>query len=313
MTKAWLALALVGSALAAACSNTDSGTLGNTRNRGTSTPGTGADTDTPTDGTTPQTGPVATNSPEGKAFYIASVHPILSTACGACHGAAGPGPSWLTSANAEQSYAQLFQSGYVVTSSRLTTKGAHGGMTTNVLTPAQVATFNQWVAMELADGGEEAPPNILAKIGDCFDLTLFDAMKMGDWRPTPRNNNNRPAGMTAQQWNENQDTCTGCRSACFTCHSQGDGNFFDAVGQTALPKDTTFVNTKQTPYISKFFAVTPDGKPMASDSMKLKQDSTMKTGRDTHPLLNMTDAQMAAIKAFTDDAIAKFNAGTCGK
>ena len=299
-------------ALIAACGDGSSDSLTNARKNGStsSTPTEGTTTD-PTTGTTSQ--PVATNSPAGKAFYKASVHPILQATCGTCHSAAGPGPAWFTPTDSEQSYAQLFQAGYVVQNSRITTKGAHDGSTTNVLNADQITTYNKWVAMELADGGEEAPPTVLAKFGTCFDQTLFDAMKMGDWRPTPRNDQNKPATFTSTQWNENQNTCTGCRSACYTCHSQGESNYINAIGQAALPATTTYESTKVAPYISKFFAVSPDGKPIASDSIKLKQDSTMKQGRDTHPLLNMTTAQMTAIKAFTDDAIAKYTAGTCGK
>ncbi len=50
----------------------------------------------------------STNSPAGKEFYKANVHPFMASKCGACHGTAGPGPAWLTSADAEKSYAQLF-------------------------------------------------------------------------------------------------------------------------------------------------------------------------------------------------------------
>lgn len=302
-------------ALVAACGDGSSDSLTNVRKNG-NTAGT---TDGTTDGTDTTTGtassPVATNSPAGKAFYKASVHPFLQTTCGTCHSAAGPGPAWFTPTDSEASYSQLFTAGYVVQNSRITVKGAHDGSTTNVLSADQIATYNKWVSMELADGGQEAPPNILAKLGDCFDRTKFDAMKMGDWKPTPRTNNNKPAGFTGN-WTENQDTCTGCRSACYTCHSDDPATgFSNAVGNVVLPVDTTFNNTKLTtpPYITKFFAASPDGKAIASNGIKSKSDSTMKTGRDTHPLLNMTTAQMTAIDAFVTDAVTKYNAGTCGK
>ena len=313
-----LGVVLVSAALVAACGDgsSDSLTNGKTPTSPTST-GTGANA---TDGTDAATGttssPVATNSPAGKAFYIASVHPLLQTTCGTCHGAAGPGPAWFTPTDAEQSYAQLFQAGYVVQNSRITVKGAHDGSTTNVLSADQIATFNKWVSMELADGGKEAPPSILAKLGDCFDRTLFDAMKMGEWKPTPRGNGNNPGGtFTPTTWNENANNCTGCNSPCYTCHSADPATgYANAVG-SALSVDTTFNNTKMTapPYITKFFAVSPDGKAIASNGIQLKSDSTKKTGKGSHPWFELTAAQKTAVQAFTADTVSKYTAGTCGK
>jgi hypothetical protein len=270
-------------------------------------------------GTTPSSsspsGPVATNSPEGKAFFKASVHPFMAQACGTCHDVAGPGPNWLTVADAEKSYAQLFSQGYVIAQSRVTTKPAHGGVTTNALSGVQVATYNQWVGMELKDGGAKAPPQILEKLGTCFDRAKFDAMQMGQWRTTQRTANNNTNAINP--WNENANNCTGCNNApCSTCHSADPAtNFNNAVGSPLLPPETTFENTKLTApaYISKFFGVSPDGKPVASDGIKKKSDATKKDKAYTHPMYTLNANQQTALDAFVTDAITKFAAGTCGK
>jgi hypothetical protein len=202
-----------------------------------------------------------------------------------------------------------------VRQSRIVLKPAHGGVTNNVLTPAQIQTYNQWVEMELKDGGEKAPPNVLEKLGSCFDREKFDAMQMGQWRTTRRTIGNNINNVTP--WNENANNCTGCDNApCSTCHSADPAtNFSCAVGNNLLPPDTTFENTKLTSpaYITKFFGVSPEGKPIPSDGIKKKSEATMKDKAYTHPMYRLTDRQQAALDAFVQDVIQKYNAGTCGR
>ncbi len=313
-------------ATAAACADdTDALTNGGARQptrSGTSSSGGGGDgtasssgaPGTSSSGGTPS-GPVATNSPAGKEFFKSNVFPFMSSKCGACHGAAGPGPAWITMTDAEASYAQLFQVGYVIQQSRVTQKPAHGGVTTNVLSPTEIATYNQWVEMELKDGGQQAPPNILEKLGSCFDRTKFDAMKLGEWRTTRRTDNNNTNNVTP--WNENANNCTGCNNApCTTCHSADAAtNFKNAVGNPLLPADNTFEESKltQPAYITKYFGVSPDGKPIASDALKKKSDATKKDKAYTHPMYSLTTEQQTALDAFVADVITKYTAGTCGK
>jgi hypothetical protein len=323
-----LGIALATATVVAACGGTptdslegeDDNTPGSTRTGGKKTGGTrstqGGSTpgdSTPGDDGT-SSGPVATNSPAGKEFYKANVHPLMSQKCGSCHGTAGPGPAWLTAADAEKSYAQLFQVGYVVTNSRIVQKTAHGGSTTNFLAAAEAAKYNEWVAMELEDGGNEAPPNVLEKLGTCFDRTKFDAMQLGQWRTTRRTANNNTNQVNP--WNENANNCTGCDNApCTTCHSADAAtNFKNSVGNNLLPANSTFEETKLTSpaYITKYFGVSPEGKPIASDAIKKKSDATKKDKAYTHPMFQLNNNQQAALDAFVQDVITKYNAGTCG-
>ena len=323
--RTFLGMALAAATLVAACGDgsTDTLTDGNGNGAGV---GTGTRKPATTGGTATNsasgdsdvgggTGAVPTNSPAGKEFYKANVHPFLAQSCGGCHDAAGPGTYYLTAGDAEKSYGQLFKVGYVVESSRIVVKPGHGGLTTNVLTSAQIGTYSQWVAMELKDGGAKATPNILATLGSCFDKAKFDAMKMGQWQTTRRTNNNNTNNVTP--WNENANNCTGCDNAqCTTCHSSDAAtNFNNAVGNPILPADTTFENTKLTTpaYITKFFGVSADGVPVASQGLLKKSDATKKDKAYTHPMYTLNAEQTTAVDAFVNDAIAKFAAGTCGK
>lgn len=324
-TRYLLAIALAAATVVAACGDASTDTLGNGKRTSVKSNGATAGEDDEDDGAndgssdgssdaTP-TGPVATNSPEGLAFFKESVHPFLVSTCGTCHTAAGPGPEWMTTSNPDKTYTQLFKAGYVLENSRIVVKGTHDGASNNALDATQKATFNQWVAMELSAGGSEAPPNILEKLGSCFDRAKFDAMQMGQWRTTRRTGNNNINDVTP--WNENANNCTGCENApCTTCHSADPAtNFNNAVGNTLLPDETTFENTKLTTpaYITKFFAVSADGTAIASDGIKKKGLATQKDKAYTHPMFSLTDKQQAALDAFVQDAITKFAAGTCGQ
>jgi hypothetical protein len=320
MTRMLLALAVAAGALVAACgdsTNTLADGSGQASGPGPNgaAPGGGGSGPGATGTSGGTTGSVATNSPAGKDFYKAQVHPFLASTCGPCHDTAGPGPNWLTPADPEKSYLQLFSQGYVVNQSRITVKGTHDGSTTNALNATQIGLYNQWVGMELKDGATKSTPQVLEKLGACFDQTKFDAMQMGQWKTTPRNGNNNTNNINP--WNENQNNCTGCNNTpCSACHSDDAAtNFNDAEGNNILPAGTTFANTKltQPAYITKFFGVSPDGKAIASDGIKKKSDATMLSHAYSHPMFTLTAQQQAAVDAFVQDAITKFTAGTCGQ
>jgi len=325
-----LAIGLAAGVMVAACDNGSTSTLqpgGNdptvsgddddddTTTGSTTKPGDvgGSKTPDPADPDTPVN--ATPNSPAGKEFYKASVHPTLSSKCGACHGPTGPGPNWFTAADADKSYAQLFQQGYVVQQSRIVVKGAHGSVTTNVLSATEKDTYSKWVSMEIKDGGTKATPNVLASLGGCFDRAKFDGMQMQNWGTTQRTNQNNTNKITP--WNEDANNCTGCRNGttCSTCHSADAAtNFVNAVGSPIFPADYTFNETKKTApaYISKFFGVGPDGKPIPSNGIQKKSDATQKDKAYTHPMFKLTPQQTAGVDAFVTDVITKFNAGQCG-
>jgi hypothetical protein len=318
--KYLLGIALAAAAAVAACGGGDDpNTLGDEKGTGGEAParvpgktggnGSGGDTNNPppdTGGTQPQPnagGGNATNSPAGQKFFVDNVFPFLKTGCGGCHGGAGAGgaPTWINNADALASYKLQFQMGYVVTNSRIVLKAPHGGSTTNELSTAQKTTFNQWVAMELKDGGNKATPNVMEKLGGCLDQTKFNAIGLQNLR-------------TIRRGNENANNCTGCDNAqCSTCHAGGEADFVNSFGVSTaiLPANNTFVQTQKQPFISKYFGVSPTGEPIASDAIQKKADATATAKPYTHPMFRLSTAQQTALKAFVDDAVSKYKAGTC--
>lgn len=263
-------------------------------------------------------GPVPTNSEAGKAFYKANVHPTMTSKCTSCHQTAGPGPAFLNT-DAETSYKMLFNAGYVVPQSRMVLKPAHGGSTTNMLVADEVKKYNDWVALEAKDGGTKAPPNILANIGKCFDRQKFDAMQVQNWVTTRRTNNNNQSGLPNNQWAENQDNCTGCDNApCRACHSADAAtNYVNATGNPVVPNSATytFEESKLTNpnYVRQYFGTSPDGKAVASEGIKKKSEATKKDKKYTHPMYQLNNQQQAALDAFVNDAVTRYNAGQCGQ
>lgn len=316
-----LGIALVTAGLVAACGDDpNGGGLGAyTRNGGTSdgdesstVPGQqgGGTNGSTAGGPTPVDTAPAPNT-EGKQFFVAQVHPLLSQSCGTCH-ETGPGPAWLKKTDAEVSYKMMLQLGYVSLQSRILLKGAHQGAP--ALTSEQTTKYTQWVNLELK-AGTKAPPNILEKLGGCFDKTTFDAMKLGDLRTVRRTNNNNTNQVTP--WNENDNNCTGCdNSPCRTCHSGDDATgFVLSIGNPNLPATYTFDQSKVTnpTYLQKYFGVSAAGEPIASNALKIKSDATAKDKAYTHPYYHLDAAMETRITAFVDATIAKYKStnGTC--
>lgn len=322
-----LGIAIGVAALVAACGDdpnggglgayTRGGGTGEGGEQGSSTVPGGNGAQQPGGGATGGAGPTpvdtaATPDTEGKKFFVANVHPSLAQTCGACH-ETGPGPAWLKKTDTEVSYKMMFQLGYVSQQSRIVLKGAHQGAP--ALTPDQSTKFSQWVALELKAGGGKAPPNVLEKMGACFDKAAFDAMQLGNMRTLRRTGNNNANQVTP--WNENDDNCTGCdNSPCRTCHSGDDATgFVLSIGNPNLPQTFTFDQSKLTTptYLQKYFGVSATGEPIPSNALKIKSDATAKDKAYTHPYYRIDAAMETRIAAFVDSAIAKYKAtnGAC--
>jgi len=326
--KYLLGIALSAATAVAACGGgADANSLGNGED-GTgddgSNPGTGGTGGTKTGGATPgkstgqggasdPSGPTPTNSPTGKDYFISNVYPFLQSGCSGCHlSGAGGAPKWM-GADADSSYLLQFANGFVIETSALLSKPAHGGSTSNVLTASQKDTYLKWVAMEKAGGGAKAQPNVLEKIAGCMDQTKFQAIGLQNLRTIQRTNNNNTQNVTP--WAENANRCTGCNQApCRDCHS-GDSatGFVMAIGSTQLPADFTFQQTKLTnpAYLQHYFGTDATGKPVASHAIETKATATSKAPAYSHPYFTLNATQIAAIDAFVQDAITKYNAGTC--
>ena len=322
-----LGLALVTAGVVAACGGSpdqgslnpggDNGTVPNAPSQGTKNPD-GTVTPNPTPAPNPGgpavPGNLPTNSKSGKAFFAASVQPILESKCATCHAAGGPGnPTYIVKGDASKTYDMVYLNGFAVASSRIVVKGMHSGGSAPALLAAEISTFNQWLALEVKDGGTKTQTNVLEKFGTCFDKTKFDAIKLGDLRTIRRQNGNNPQNLT-----ENANNCTGCdNKPCSTCHSSDDvTGFVNAIGNNILPADYTFEQTKllNPAFIRQYVSTTPTGEPMYNPGLMTKSTNTIeKAPAYSHPMFKITPTMETAIQDFVNDAITKQKAGTCGK
>jgi len=315
-----LGIALATAAAVAACGGgAESGTLGPggddpapTQGPGTTKPpGSPAN---PGDPAVPGTLP--TNSAAGKDFFAKNLQPVFDTKCSGCHQAGGTGnPTWMVKADASKTYDMVYLQGFATATSRIVVKGVHSGGGAPELTAPEKNLFAQWIALEAKDGGTKTQTNVLEKFGNCFDKTKFDAINFGLLKTVRRQNGNNP---TNQQENANQ--CTGCdNKPCSTCHAADDvTGFIMAIGNTNVSKDPsyTFEQTKKfdPPFIRQYVSTTPAGAPQYNPGVMSKSTNTVEKGLAySHPMFKVTPAMEASIKAFVDDAITKYTAGTCGK
>ena len=270
------------------------------------------------DGTTTTTPPpgggLPTNSKAGKAFYAKEVHPFLEAKCSGCHATGGIGnPSFIVKADAAKTYDAIYLNAYATATSRLVIKGVHSGGGAPELAAADKTKFAQWIALEIADGGQKTQVNVLEKFGTCFDKAKFDAIGFGQLRTIRRQNGNNP-----QNLNENANNCTGCdQAACNSCHSADDSTgFIMALGNQIFPAEYTFEQTKKLDpnFIRQYVSTTPAGEPQFNPGIQTKGVNTVEKGKAySHPMYKLTPAMQTAIQAFVDDAVTKQKAGTCGK
>ncbi|MBX3192793.1 MAG: hypothetical protein KF819_37765 [Labilithrix sp.] len=263
----------------------------------------------------PAPGGLPTNSKAGQAFYAKEVHPFLAQKCAGCHQAGGAGnPAFLVRDDAMKSYDMIYLNGFAIATSRIVMKGIHSNGAAPELTGPEKTKFAEWIALEVKDGGSKAQANVLEKFGECFDKAKFDAIGWQNLRVTRRQNGNNP-----QNLNENQDTCTGCRdnTPCSGCHTADDvTGYVNAIGNTLVPQDFTFQETKKLnpAFIRQYVSTTPTGDPVYNPGVMNKSINTVeKAPAYSHPMFKMSAAMEAANKAFVEDAITKFKAGTCGK
>ncbi len=309
-----LGVAVASAALAAACGD-DASSLSAPprRTMGPPIPSGGTTTNpTSTGSDLPVTDSAPAPDTAGKRYFVANIHPTFAQSCATCH-EVGPGPMWISRSDAEGSYKMMFQLGYVALDSRILLKGPHQGH--EGTSSEQAAKFTEWVRMELASGGTTAAPNVLAKLGSCFDRKLFDAIGLGDMRTVQRTADNNLNNVTP--WNENADTCTGCNQApCRTCHSGDDATLFvNAEGNNLLPDSYTFDESKKTSpaYLQKYFGMSASGEPIASNAIRIKAEATQKDKAYTHPMFRVSTELQTRMDSFVNDVITKYKAGLCGQ
>jgi hypothetical protein len=255
-------------------------------------------------------GPLPT-SVTAKQYFTTKVFPALSN-CQGCH-ASGPGPSWVAAGDADKTYTLVFGRGYITRDSMLMKKGAHDGGAAPALSTDQNKAVATWIELEMKERGDKAPPSVLEKLGDCMDETEFDKIGWENLQTVTRTADNNPNGET-----EDADDCTGCKpSSCVTCHASDPATgFFMAMGNTVLPANETFMESKNIapPFLQKYFGLDTDGNPIASKAIRAKSDNTVNVAKAyQHPMFTLPPDFELRLNNFVDDTISKYKAGTCGK
>jgi hypothetical protein len=315
-----LAFALAGAVAVAACSS-DPPSLqrshGDIGGANGSTTTSGGNTQSATVGgtTTPAPGTLPTASKAGEAFFAKELQPLRSASCGGCHVAGGPGnPTWIDANDAKKTYDMIYLQAYATPTSRIILKGAHSSGAAPAISIEERTKWGEWLALEAKEPGKPPQASVLEQFGDCFDKALFDAIGLGNLEVTARRAKNNPQGQT-----EDQDTCTGCRdnTKCSSCHASDDATgFVMAIGNSVFAEDYTFESTKKLspPFIREYVGTTPAGEPTYNPGLQTKSTNTIeKALAGQHPMFLMTNDMEDAIKAFVDAAIAKKQAGLCGK
>ncbi|MGH7285666.1 MAG: hypothetical protein ACRELY_29460 [Polyangiaceae bacterium] len=298
--------AIVAAAAMAACGNSDSLSVPDDGMGGGGGGGGGSDYSAPAAAPQPgdDTPHPGVDDNAAKVYFVQNVYPSLMVTCGSCHVSPGSdgAPPWLSSGTATDAYTMIEARGYInLTSSLLLKKGAHEGP---ALTPDQTNTISQWLTLEMQVRGSATPANLLSKLGDCLDKTKFTTIALDKLRTTPRTN-------------ENTDRCTGCnKAACQTCHEQGEYTMYSNDGTlgtstfNALVANTT--SADGTYLIEKY--ITTDGTSLVPATAIADKSAVTQTGPNySHPMFVVDDTMKAAILDFANDAIAKYNAKSCGQ
>jgi hypothetical protein len=246
--------------------------------------------------------PPGVTTPDAKTFFIMSVYPSLEGTCGGCHNGAGTNgaPGYLGT-DANTAYTAVEGRGYIAQTSMLLQKGQHEGP---ALSSQQVTLINQWIQMEIMARGNNTPTNMFAKLGNCIDPTLFDAVGLKNLRTTPRTN-------------ENPDRCTGCNNEpCQVCHESGEYGMHSNFGQLGTQTITALQGNGTAPQgmylIEKY--ITTNGTTLAPSTAIMDKSTATQAGPAySHPMFTVSATMQTAIQAFANDIITKYNNKTCGQ
>lgn len=304
-----VAATALATALAAACSSDPADGL----TTGSRAPGSGEYADDPQAGggaggggaggsaTDPSTPPPGVESNEAKAFYLQKIHTPLASACASCHATGTEGAPVFMDNDSSKTYAMLEARGYIVPSSMLVRKGAHKGP---ALAADLASLIAEWVTLEGKVRGGKAPVNLFAKLGGCVDAAKFDAINLDDLRTIKRDG-------------ENANNCTGCNQArCTTCHKEGEAGFHASFGGLGTDTVDALKQNARSPegvYLITKYIATNGTTLIPSTALKDKATATKTDVNYGHPLYEVGGNVDAALQAFAQDIITKYNAKQCGQ
>ena len=249
----------------------------------------------------PDAGPGSTAS-AARAYFLGTAYPKLSSTCGSCHTSGAQGAPKFLDANPEAAYVALDGRALIVADSLLLNKGPHAGGGAPALAGDALTVTQTWLTMEAGERqGKPGPTNILQVAADCADSAKFPTTTMTQL-------------VTTRRQNENANNCIGCSNTqCASCHLAEEANTMVSDGRTQ--SNTEMLAFYKTAVgVTRFVGI--DGvKLTASNVWKTKSEATVADQRAStipkHPQFLLDATRLAAIDAYAQDIVTKFNAGQC--
>lgn len=301
-----LALGLAGAFAVAACSDADSSGNDGFYSSGGKGGASGGQPSSSSGTTPPPPTPDAGGSAAKQKFYT-EVLPSLLTTCGRCHTGKGSdgAPGFFVHEDPPASYAKIEARAYIIapSTSMLIKRGAHDPGV--ALTPEQNTLVTEWLNLELLERGDTATDNVLSRLGDCVDAELFAATGLQGMRTIPRDG-------------ENANQCAGCNNApCATCHAEGEEAFHSYFGaggaQTTLEALQSNAFASDGRYYIARYVSTNGPELIPSNNLYDKAEATKLGPPESHPMFEVNEERKAAIDAFANDIVTKYNAKACGQ
>jgi mono/diheme cytochrome c family protein len=251
--------------------------------------------------------------------FTVNVEPMMSGACGSCHGAMNPqfptAPSFLGLTGPAGYYMAIttYKGGYFITrpeNSPLLLKGQHSGP---AFTSQQNATVSQWLLAEVAAKGTTTPttaPNPTQPRNLTDALQRFrSCMSLDDWNQTYGADTTNHT--TEVAW---QDAIGGNGGGqgggrCYACHSAGQDGAYLLIDSTQT-FNANILPANFPASILKFVTGTSNGdgtfKGLVANIRFISKGQ--ETG--THPAFQLTDARTSAITDFVSKTLTRYNDAT---
>jgi hypothetical protein len=243
-------------------------------------------------------------SPNGKAYYLSTVHPELYAGCATCHASGQNDAPVFLGEDGEASYKALIKYGGLVIApdnSLLVLHGAHTGPAPSEALKTDMIT---WLTMEAQDRGL-LPSGGVTTGGSTTTMTLKQAldeysacMDMSDWK--------------SNGLDKLYSTLTAQTGPCGGCHSSGDGgNWLSSNVQE------TFDMNKKFPYIKRQVTGTVDADGnfkdlIASKRFSLKGGEPCQPNTLCHPKFTLPASTAANIDKFVSTTLDKWRNKQCG-
>lgn len=233
---------------------------------------------------------------EAKDYYVARVHPTL-TSCVQCHGG-GVGPR-IMAAEANDSYAAIERTAGLIAAPKNSPLIQYVHKDPAIAVNAdQRNVLTQWLSLEATArglaGAIEKPKTVTEaykQFADCMNFDVWTYYRMGDLPFTQ----------------------TDTEGPCLGCHSTGQGSAWLSAGARE-----TFDKTRGFPYIQKLVVGKLDergsfeGLVASGRFIEKSNEQCPKEAVGCHPTYGLPPNVVSGIKGFVDTTLQNLAGGTCG-